>query len=214
MCPGQWTLFVPSFLCLQQIHRLSQKNHSKAAQIHSLIRVVRVNILQSTVFYVPYDLVKFYSAELMWCYCRPEAFCGEREVFPGEGKNHCPYVCPSKEAIFGKRKFSPWIALFPLELPWWSATTHATSGSHWGYTDPASDFSRVDQHPRRLLVQLHWTPLPWRQHQHADCTAKRELHPTLCHHPSHQHQDHRQLEEHDGAQKGAGHPAQVRSSFS
>lgn len=61
------------------------------------------------------------------------------------------------------------------------------------------------------MVQLHRAALPRGKHQHADRAAHGELHPPLSHHPSHQHQDHRQLDEHHGAQEGAGHPAQVSS---
>lgn len=61
------------------------------------------------------------------------------------------------------------------------------------------------------MVQLHRAALPRREHQHADCSAHRELHPPVGHHPPHQHQDHRQLDGYDGAQEGAGDSAQVSS---
>ena len=61
------------------------------------------------------------------------------------------------------------------------------------------------------MVQLHRAALPRRKHQHADRAADRELRAAVCHRPSHQHQDHRQLGGHHGAQARAGHPAQVSS---
>lgn len=133
----------------------------------------------------------------------------KKEFFTRERRNNCLYLCPFKETIFRKEKFSNWIALFPLKLPMWSANIQATSRSHQGYPEPASDFFRVYKHPQWFMVQLHRTALPWGKHQHADRLANRELYPVVGHYPSHQHQDHRQLDEHHGAQEGAGHLAQV-----
>lgn len=122
-----------------------------------------------------------------------------------EGRSNCPYLCPPKEAILH--------CCLSCDS---TVVTNSHSHHVWkhqGPTEPASDFFRVSKHPQWLMVQLHWTALSRGEHQHADCAAERELHPTLSHHPSHQHQDHRQLDQHDGAQEGAGRLAQVSGSF-
>lgn len=50
---------------LKQSKMLKKKKSSKVALIYSFIHI-KVNLLQSTVWWVPNDLLTFYSAELQW----------------------------------------------------------------------------------------------------------------------------------------------------